>query len=323
MPVEVSAVIPTRNRPDLVCRAIRSVLAQTFLELEVVVVIDGPDTATENALAQFTDTRLRVISLPENVGGSEARNIGVRCSVGCWIAFLDDDDEWFSQKIEKQIAVAKQQAGRHVVICTQFIDRMTNCDLIRPRRFLRPGQAISEFIWCECSILGGIEGFPQTSTWMISRELILEVPFTKGLRCLQDLDWLIRALSVKDARAVLISEPLALFHNEDTRARVAKNIDWRYSYSWGTANRAFFTPEAFSFFLIIYCVNPAARQNAPLRELFSILKECRQFGRLTAKVLFLFFLYVFIYPTLRSLVPMTTQRRFLYNLTQLFAKQRA
>jgi cellulose synthase/poly-beta-1,6-N-acetylglucosamine synthase-like glycosyltransferase len=78
----VSVVIPTRGRPELAERAVRSVLAQGFEEFEIVVVIDGPDRETGETLRRFRDERLHVVHLAENVGGSEARNIGVRFARG-------------------------------------------------------------------------------------------------------------------------------------------------------------------------------------------------------------------------------------------------
>ena len=88
----ISVVIPTRRRPELLLRAIESVLRQTYDQMEILVVIDGPDEATREALRGVQDSRLRVIALPESVGGSDARNTGVQNAKGEWIAFLDDDD---------------------------------------------------------------------------------------------------------------------------------------------------------------------------------------------------------------------------------------
>jgi len=105
----VSVVIPTYQRPELLLRAVRSALAQSIADLEIIVIIDGPDFATEEALSQIQDARLRVIPLPERVGGSETRNTGVRLSRGKWIALLDDDDEWFVQEVEKGIAGPQSQ----------------------------------------------------------------------------------------------------------------------------------------------------------------------------------------------------------------------
>ena len=103
--VIVSAVIPTRGRPELLQRAVRSALAQTLRAIEVVVVIDGEDPATSLALKEWThqDGRLRVLALPASVGGSDARNRGVEAASGEWIAFLDDDDEWLPGKLQAQL----------------------------------------------------------------------------------------------------------------------------------------------------------------------------------------------------------------------------
>src|ERR1035437_7149512 len=70
----VTAVIPTRNLPDLATRAVRSSLGQTYQQMEVVVAIDGPDPATIDQLAELSDNRLRVITLPEPLGGARRGN---------------------------------------------------------------------------------------------------------------------------------------------------------------------------------------------------------------------------------------------------------
>src|ERR1700678_4760251 len=107
--IVVSAVIPTRGRPELLCRAVRSALAQTLRQIEVVVVIDGEDPATSIALDELAqqDGRLRVLALGASVGGSAARNRGVDAASGEWIAFLDDDDEWLPGKLQAQFDAMK------------------------------------------------------------------------------------------------------------------------------------------------------------------------------------------------------------------------
>src|SRR5262249_32788271 len=102
----VSIVIPTRNRPGLVTRAVRSALDQTFSAIEVIVVLDGPDEKTIRALAEVEDRRLCLVILTQSVGAQEARNAGVRKARGQWVAFLDDDDEWLPLKLERQIEAA-------------------------------------------------------------------------------------------------------------------------------------------------------------------------------------------------------------------------
>jgi hypothetical protein len=314
----VSAVIPTRNRPDLVCQAVRSVLSQTVRELECIVVIDGPDAATAHTLSEIDDPRLRVMALAENVGGCEARNLGARAARGEWVALLDDDDEWLPVRLEKQLAAAADSLEPVTMVVSRFLDRGEgDKDLLRPHLFPREGQSISEFLWCEVSWLGGIAGFPQTSTWLIRRDFLLEVPFTNGLKVLQDLDWLLRGYGNQRMRVVFVPEPLTIFHNEQSRQRVTKRIDWEYCRQWATGNRHLFTQRAFGFFLIIYCLNPAAQQGASWPELRRLLQETRSLGKITPKLMMLSFLYACIYPWIGRALVQRKRASMLYRVRSL------
>lgn len=102
--IRVSVVIPAYNAAAFVRDAIDSVLAQTYPEIEIVVVNDGSTDDTPQILAAFGD-RVRAHHQP-NAGLSAARNIGARLATGDWIAFLDADDLWLPRKIEAQIAAA-------------------------------------------------------------------------------------------------------------------------------------------------------------------------------------------------------------------------
>lgn len=97
----VSAVIPVFNRPVQIKRAVDSVLAQTYRNVECIVVDDGSTDETLSVLKEYGD-RIKVISTV-NRGVSAARNTGVKNATGEYIAFLDSDDEWKPEKIEKQI----------------------------------------------------------------------------------------------------------------------------------------------------------------------------------------------------------------------------
>src|SRR6185369_15668619 len=118
-PPDVSVVIPTLNRPDLAVRAVHSALAQTHAALEVIVVVDGPDPATEAALAQVADPRLRVLVLAERGKAPNARNQGALAAAGRWTALLDDDDEWLPTKIETQLRLAATAGKASPVVATR------------------------------------------------------------------------------------------------------------------------------------------------------------------------------------------------------------
>ena len=318
----VSAVIPTRNRAELVCRAVRSVLSQTMHAIECIVVIDGPDAATLHALSEILDSRLRIIALDENVGGCEARNVGARAARGEWVGLLDDDDEWLPHKIETQLATAEAATEPVTMVVSRYLDRGAgNDDLVRPHIFPRRGQPISEFLWCEVSCWGGIVGFPQTSTWLLRRDFLLSVPFRKGQKLLQDLDWLLRGYPDQQMRVAFVAEPLAIFHNDYSRQRVTKRIDWQYSRQWAILNRHLFTDKAFGFFLVIFCLNPAAQQAVAWPELKSLLREVRDYGRMTPKLIGLCFLYVCVYPRASKSLSPRKRTRMLYQFRSLVGRK--
>lgn len=104
MPI-VSVVIPTRNRAELLTRAIKSVLAQSFSDWELVVIDDASTDHTQNVLIGYAtaDSRIKIRRCSVPNGAAAARNIGIEAARGDYVAFLDDDDEWLPDKLERQL----------------------------------------------------------------------------------------------------------------------------------------------------------------------------------------------------------------------------
>lgn len=178
----VSVVIPTHDRPQLAQRAVRSALAQEYEDLEVVVVVDGPDNATEKALANVSDKRLRDIVLPRPVGLAKARNLGVRAAWGDWIAFLDDDGEWFPEKTTLQMKAAQSSRYLYPIVSSQFVARTSRNELLWPRTL--PFKPHSEYLLARKSWRYG-EGLLSTITLLFPKDLYCQVPFQDVLRTIR------------------------------------------------------------------------------------------------------------------------------------------
>lgn len=108
----ISVVMPTYKRSDMLGRAIKSVLSQSYKNLELLVVSDNEpdDEFTKKALEtvnSFHDNRVRLIKQEHHINGAVARNVGIKESKGEFIAFLDDDDWWENKKIELQVELLK------------------------------------------------------------------------------------------------------------------------------------------------------------------------------------------------------------------------
>jgi glycosyltransferase involved in cell wall biosynthesis len=239
---------------------VHSVLAQTLRELELIVVVDGADPEALEALGSIADSRLRVQPLPERIGSAAARNAGVGEAQSRWIAFLDDDDEWFPRKLELQLETAEHCSSPHPIVSCRFIARGEEGDLIWPRRTPAVGEPISEYLFCQHGLRGG-EGLVLPSTVLTTKELMLQVPFRADLPRHNDVDWLLRAIRVPGTTVVFVSEmdPQAVWHIETNRARISNASDWRYSLGWIDESRTLVTARAYASFLLIWASSTAAR----------------------------------------------------------------
>ena len=273
----VNVVIPTRNRPQLVKRAVQSVIAQTYKELEIIVVIDGIDENTYNALDAVDEPRLRVIKLPISIGAADARNAGVNEANGEWIAFLDDDDEWLPRKIELQLEAANRSNYKFPIIACRLIARTPKGDFTRPRRLPNLAEPISDYLLARNSLFQG-EGLIQTSMIFTSKDLLQKVPFTSGLQRHQEWDWILRANQLEDVGVEFVDEPLAIWYREEERKSISSKNNWQYSLTWIQNNRHLVTPRAYAAFIMTLVSSLAAREN-DRKAFLPLLREALHSGQ--------------------------------------------
>lgn len=275
----VSVVIPTRNRPHLVGRAVHSALAQTLNAVEVIVILDGPDEETMDILYRIQDSRLRVKTLPVQAGVGEARNAGVREARGRWIALLDDDDEWFPHKLEVQLRAVQDSPYPYPILSCRFIARIEEGDLVWPRRYPDLNEPLSEYLFCQHGLLGG-EGFIAMPSIFTTKDLFERVPFGKGLGQHQDWDWLLRVNEWEGVGIQFVpeQEPLFICHMEENRAKMWHTTDWRYSLSWGEAHQGYLTPKAYISFLLTRVSVHAARVR-DWKAFWFLLREACRYGK--------------------------------------------
>lgn len=100
---DVSVIIPTRNRVELLRRSVSSALAQSEVEVEVIVVDDDSTDGTADMLAALNDDRLHALRPSNRRGLGAARNAGIERAGSPWLAFLDDDDLWSPDKLRRQL----------------------------------------------------------------------------------------------------------------------------------------------------------------------------------------------------------------------------
>lgn len=194
----VSIIIPTYKRADMLKRAIDSALRQTYKNIEVIVVDDNdPDTEyrkiTEDIMRPYQN-ELRVVYIQhlKNMNGAVARNTGIKASKGDWISFLDDDDLYLPEKVEKQVNYLKEHKEHNAVYCGR----------------IQKGKRIMGVISGDLSQhLLQLSFTPTTPALMFRRSVFEQIGgFDEQFRRHQDLELLLRYFKTNTIGAV--SEPL-------------------------------------------------------------------------------------------------------------------
>lgn len=198
MTPSVSVIIPTYNRWPIVCEAIESVLCQSYRGFELTVVDDESGDATSTKLQRY-GARLEVICQPRR-GVAAARNFGVRCCRGEYIAFLDSDDLWAPGKLETQVAFMQAHPGIRICQTEEIWER--NGVRVNPKKKHRkPSGDIFRASLDLCLV--------SPSAVMMTKELFDEAGgFDEAFSVCEDYDlWLRVAV---DEEVPLIPEPLVV-----------------------------------------------------------------------------------------------------------------
>lgn len=217
-----SIVIPIYNRANLICDTIRTVLAQTVSDFEVVVVDDGSSDDPEAAVRTLGDPRVRVVR-QENAGGGAARNRGIDEARGQYIAFLDSDDKFLPHKLER-ISAELPLGDSEVLYSPMFVDRGVGKLWVRPERGIRPGEDVGEYLFVQ-------NQFIQTSTIVLPTKLAQRVKFNGALRKGQDLDFCLR-LQHAGASFRMLDEPLIVWLDATEVGRTSHLSGYQPVLNW-------------------------------------------------------------------------------------------
>jgi len=129
---QVSVIIPTRNRGEYLGAALKSVLGQRFGDFEVIVVDDAGSAGGTGCAENCRDPRVRLLRHAQRRGGAAARNTGIAAARAPYIAFLDDDDEWYPDKLALQMGLIESRpahvgavySGYHIVQGERILGQM-------------------------------------------------------------------------------------------------------------------------------------------------------------------------------------------------------
>ena len=179
----VSVVIPAFNREKTIVRAIHSVLNQTYPLVEVIIVDDcSSDCTQETILNSFAnDSRVIYYKLNKNSGACVARNVGVKLSKGKFVAFLDSDDSFIPDKIEKQVNLLKKTNS--LLCATDFTYIQSNGEEKYVKSFTGKETIYENLLYCNFITTGTLLGY---------KDCFVDIPFDESLPRYQDWDLVLR-----------------------------------------------------------------------------------------------------------------------------------
>lgn len=263
----VSVVIPTRDRPDCLAEAIASVLRQRYPVLEIIVVDDVSQDPAAIRSAIGSDPRVRLIRNERSLGGGGTRNRGVASATGDLVAFLDDDDLWHPEKLERQVATLNAAADwrRTLVYCALEV-RGKDGEVRLPARGIGAEEDVGDYLWRR-------GGWIQTSSFLLSRELAAEIRFRPDLAAHQDWDFVIRLAAAGVAFAFL-PEALVVYRDDHAGARISRRPDPQRSLEWLESVRPMISAGAYRAFRARRA--PLLARDRPLSGLTAIGVALRQ-----------------------------------------------
>ncbi len=218
----VSVVIPVYNRAHLLGRSLASVVNQTCQDFEVLVIDDCSSDDPAAVVRQFDDERIRYVRQPHNQGVAAARNRGLREASAPLVAFLDDDDEWFPEKLEVQLrlfANAPQELG----LVYTGVETVSDNGQVTEQVAAARGDLYRELL-VRNLLHGG-------SSAMVRRNVIARVGFfDETLPAIEDYDYWLRIC--RYYKVDCVSRPLVRYHDlrdpstaQEASARRSRNIE--------------------------------------------------------------------------------------------------
>ncbi|MGB3295831.1 MAG: glycosyltransferase family 2 protein [Phormidesmis sp.] len=231
----ISVVIPTCDRERILPISLESVIHQTHENLQVIVVDDGSKDDTEAVVKGYQNPKIQYVRHSRNMGGAAARNTGIDLARGDYIAFIDSDDAWVPDKLERQYAhIQSHPCSENVVSYTQVFHSAEGIsqdtfdkfdpDFYLPQRGKDKSETLGDYLFCN-------KGKTLTSTLMLHQKLAKSTRFRDDLKKHQDWDFCLR-LEAKGAAFAFLHQPLTIWNGDSSFEHVGRNPNYELSELW-------------------------------------------------------------------------------------------
>ncbi len=213
--------MPIRNRRNYVPAVLDTVSSQTFGDWELIFVDDSSTDGTRDWVRLSSDPRVLLIRNTNGLpGAASARNVGIDHAKGRFVAFLDSDDRWHPEKLERQLDHAyKSKHKDNCIFSSRFVLEGKGFRRVIPRRIPFPNEPIGSYVFQHGGVL-------QTSTLLCSNSMARSIRFRSDLPIHQDWDFCIRAQNA-GYRVCMLTDTLTVYsaHGGQRISSISKLTD--------------------------------------------------------------------------------------------------
>lgn len=211
----VSVIITTYERTTTLKRALSSVLSQTYDNLEIIVVDDNKDMKIRKKVKQivegFSDSRIKLVCNKKNLGGALSRNEGIKVARGKYLSFLDDDDEYYPNRIERQYDLFNNSTDDKLALVYTYC-REEGKNGNREYKYNYKGHCIYESM---------MDCIAATSQWFCRKDFLCSVGMFSDVPCKQDSTVILKLL-LAGFTIDRVPEILSVYHTDEI-IRISSN----------------------------------------------------------------------------------------------------
>lgn len=245
---DVSVIVPTYNASQTIYRALNSIINQSVLPYEVIIIddfsqdVDHLRSIIDSFAVSASSIKFNLIINEHNMNGAASRNRGIKQATSKYIAFLDADDEWMPQKLEILLDRISNSKSSLLIYSPVEVWLDGTPKEVRPNRGISKDGDMSEYLFL-------LDGFIQTSTILCDSILAKRVLFNEDFKRHQDYDFCLR-IAAEKVDILYIPVPLCKYHvNSSVKSK--KIEDPSYSYWWAQKMKFYMSDygyHAFCFF---------------------------------------------------------------------------
>lgn len=257
---KVSIIIPAFNSSRSIGKTLDSLVNQTFKDFEVIIIDDcSKDVLELEALLEgYKQLDLTLLKHDVNKNGAAARNTGIKRALGEYIAFLDSDDQWENDKLEKYLCLTSEFQDDNYIFYSKI--RVLKCDgsqpIERPTRPITEGEHVSDYLFVSHELI-------QTSTILLKTSLAKEILFDERFIRHQDYDFVIRAQDRFNAKFVFLDKALTNYTSSINAIGRSISLGESSSYSkfWLNEMKKFMTDESILHYKFFYLSKKLKSEN--------------------------------------------------------------